>query len=235
MDHTVIVAAIGKHLDSLEKITSWALLVSLAVALAGLQGNDNIPIAGITFARKWAFNGTVGIYLFANLAITMLFLRIGELLLLVQGDKFGDAFATVATHSWIMNPYAYFGSGAVARSHSCEGYAMLIVLWWLCHSSLSTLIEGRPHINHKVLVVLFLGLGLVAMWSVQRVYFIVLERGAATLPSSLYEAVLNTSVERTIATFLGVGMGGLVYRVFQSIKLGAAATAAPGGTSDSAN
>ncbi len=117
-----------------------------------------------------------------------------------------------------MNPFAYFGGYGVTRLYNCEGFGLLIVMWWLCHASLTTLVDGSLLRQHKTLIAVFLGVGLVAMLSVERVYDIILERGSRTLPKNLFESISSTAVERRFAIFLGIAAGALLFRILQATK-----------------
>jgi hypothetical protein len=217
MDQSILVDAIGKHLDLLEKISVWALLLSLAIGWAGLQKKD-IAALGMTFARREAFAAAAAVYLFANMIIIVLFLRLGDLLLLVDAGTLPQAITKLSTHTWIMNPYSYFGGYAFSRTYSCEGFGLLIVLWWLCHASLGTLIDGSQTKKHTLLIGAFLLLGLAAMFAVQRVGWIVLHRGAKVLPTDLFDSISSTFPERTIETFLGIGIGGFLFGVVRVLQ-----------------
>ena len=217
MDQSIIVDAVSKHMDLLEKISVWALLLSLAIGWAGLQKKD-ITALGMTFARREAFAGAVAVYLFVNMIIIVLFLRLGDLFRLTDDKTFVQVFTRLATHTWIMNPFGYFGGDGLARTYSCEGFGLLIVLWWLCHASLTTLIDGRPTKRHTILIGVFLVLGLAAMFSVQRVGWIVLQRGSQLLPKDIFNSISLTLVERSISTYLGIGIGALLFRVTQRLR-----------------
>jgi hypothetical protein len=217
MDQTILIDAIGKHLDLLEKLTTWALLVSLAIGWAGLQKKD-ISALGMTFSRKEAFAAASALYLFANMIIVILFLRLGDLLLMIDDKGFAQAVTKLSSHTWIMNPYAYFGSTASARSYSYEGLGILIVLWWVCHASLSTLADGSQTRRQTILVGGFLLIGLGAMQSANRVFGIVLDRGSSILPPQVSAAMMSTIPERTVATFLGIGIGGLLFFIVRLLQ-----------------
>jgi len=210
MDQSILVDAVAKHMDLLEKISIWALFLSLAIGWAGLQKKD-ITALGLTFARKEAFAGVVAVYLFANMIIIVLFLRLGDLFRLIDDKTFSQALTRLATHTWIMNPFGYFGGNGLTRTYSCEGFGLLIVLWWLCHASLSTLIDGKPAKVHLLLIGIFLALGLSAMLSVQRVGWIVLSRAPHVLPKDIADSISSTLAERSLATYLGIGLGALLF------------------------
>lgn len=217
MDQAILIDSIGKHLDLLEKLSTWALFVSLAIGWAGLQKKD-ISALGMTFSRKEAFAAASALYLFANMVIVILFLRLSDLLMLIDDKGFAQAVTKLTSHTWIMNPYAYFGSTPSARSYSCEGFGILIVLWWICHASLSTLADGPQDRKQRILVGSFLLIGLGALYSVNRVFWIVLQRGRNLLPLQVFTSMRSTIPERGFAMFLGIGLGYFVFFVARLLQ-----------------
>jgi hypothetical protein len=218
MDQSLIVDAIGKHMDLLEKVSIWVFILSLAIGWAGLQ-KQNINALGITFARREAFAAAGAVYLFANTLMIVLFLRVGDLLRLADEKTFPQAFTRLTTHTWIMNPYAYFGSVGVPRTYSCEGFGLLIVLWWFGNASLSTLIDGARQRRHAILISAFLVLGFAGMLSIVRVFTIILERGSTSLPNDLCASFSSTLRLRSLSGLLGVGAGVLLFRAVSRLRL----------------
>ncbi len=217
MDQLMIVDAIGKHMDLLEKISIWALFLGLAIGWAGLQKKD-ITVLGITFARREAFRAAAAVYLFAEMILVILFLRIGDLLYLADEAMFPQAFTKLTTHTWILNPYSYFGSGGWSRTYNCEGIGLLIALWWLSHASLSTLIvDGVRKRGDVILIRAFLALGIAGLFFIARVFWIVQTRGATFLPANLYEPFSATIIYRSLAALLAIGIGVLLYRAKERI------------------
>ncbi len=117
MDPSAVIESISKHLDVLEKISDWAVFVSLALAWAGVQKKD-ISALGMTFARKQAFTVAVTIYLFVNMGVLIPFLRLGDLLLLLDAKNFVLAVTKLTTHTWAMNPFAFFGNTGLSRFYN---------------------------------------------------------------------------------------------------------------------
>lgn len=116
----------------------------------------------------------------------------------------------MATHSWVLNPFSFFGTSGLARFHSAEGYGLLIATWWLCNASLSTLMDEKRNRAAPLVLGLFLAIGLGSMVAMNRVYGLALE-GLRTAAPALYAAALNTSVERTVGNGLGIVVGGLIF------------------------
>jgi hypothetical protein len=210
MNSEVVLDAIGKHLDALASTVNWIIVFAAVVSWAGIRKESSIEVFGVKVERRLAFLVSSTIYLIANVMVLILFLRIGDLLLLVEPSKVTNAVARLATHPWLLNPYSYFGGGWLASFHSCEGYGLLIATWWLCNTSMSTLVEDKGSKVGKIMLGIFLGLGLLTMQAIQRGYGIVLLR-LSTTDASLFQGIQGTVAERNLGDFLGIAVGGLFF------------------------
>lgn len=206
----VIIDAISSHLDLAEGFVNWALLFAAAIAWTGLQKKREIEAFHVTVDRRNAFVAVAVLYLFATMALAVIFLRIGDLVALLDGAHFSEGVSTLGTHRWLLNPFSYFGQSAIARGHSGEGYGLLIVVWWLCNSSLYTLMDDKRSRRAKTLLAFFLGVGLLAMVSIQRVYQLLVVR-AELFDKPFHDAIVATGMERFLAAFLGIAAGGLLF------------------------
>ncbi len=215
MNQDIIVQALGKHLDALQTILNSIILLAAATAWAGISRQQEIEALKIKFQRRHAFFAASGLYLIANIIVLILFLRIGDLFALVDNAHLIAGVSTLATHAWILNPFGYFGSSALGRFHSGEGFGLLIVTWWLCNASLYTLVDKKRSFASQVLIAVFLAVGLLSMLAVERDYMIILTRiqHEATLTQQLKSTVL----ERTVGTFLGIGVGSLAFNVISRL------------------
>jgi hypothetical protein len=210
MEQEVILEAIGKHLDAVESTVNWIVLFAVAVSWAGIRKERNIEAFGLKVERRLAFFVASAIYLIANMMVLVFFLRIGDLLLLVEEAKLPKAVTTLATHSWLLNPYSYFGDTAIARLHSCEGYGLLIATWWLCNTSMSTLMEDKRSRTGQVMLGIFLVIGLLSMQTIQRGYQIVQDRLSGPYPQLSHD-IGATNAERLVGICLGIIVGGLLF------------------------
>lgn len=210
MDQGTIVEAVSSHLDSLESIFNWAILLAIAVAWAGIQRQQQIEALGLKLKRRDAFFALSALFLVANVAVLILLLRVGDLLALVDAEHFGEALARAATHTWILNPFACFGDGWAGRLTSGEGFGLLIVVWWLCNAALHSILDGSNSHVTRVLLFLFLGVGLASMLAIQRVYGIGLER-AEGIDAQLHAAIASTTIVRMVGCLLGTGVGALLF------------------------
>jgi hypothetical protein len=209
MNQEVLVKAVVSQLDALEKIFSWAIILAIAVAWAGVRRATHIEALGLKFLRREAFYAVSALFLVANVAVLILLLRIGDLLWIVDDKHFAESLTNLATHSWVLNPFSYFGSSAAARLTSGEGFGLLIVVRWLCNASISTLLDTQTR-KSKMLLGLFLFVGLSSMVAIERVYRVALIR-SVSVDNALYQNLAATKTERTIGTWLGITVGGLTF------------------------
>lgn len=86
---------------------------------------------------------------------------------------------------------------------------MLIVAWWFANSSLFGLLDNASGLVATPLQGLFMAIGLGSMLAINRVYSITMSRAEAIAPD-VYTKLKKTQVERSFATFAGIGIGGVV-------------------------
>lgn len=210
MDQEIIVTSIGEHLDTIESYLNWAILFAVAAAWGGVHREPEIEVLGTKVNRRHAFFAAAVLFLVANMAVFILFLRIGSLLELLAPNYRIQGITALATDTWVLNPFSFFGTSAVARFHSGEGFGLLIVVWWLCNTALSTLMDDKSNWRARFLLILFLGLGLASMLSIQRVYGISLNL-LEEIDPQFYAAASRTISERIIGSYLGILVGGLIF------------------------
>lgn len=218
MNQDVIIEALGEHLDAIETYVNGLAILAVAAAWAGVQRSRDVEVLGAKFDRRHAFWALAVLYLVGNMAILILFLRVGDLVALLDPGHVVKGVTELATHSWVLNPFSYFGTSGVARFHSAEGYGLLIATWWLCNASLSTLMDDKRNRAAHLLLSLFLAIGLGSMLAMDRVYGIVLNALRAPAPA-LFTAVAHTVVERGIGNGLGIAVGGLIFVATNRLQL----------------
>jgi hypothetical protein len=211
VDQEAIVEAIGAHLDQLQVYVEWVILFALATAWAGIQRERTIEALGLKFDRRHAFVGVGALYVLANIAVLVLVLRIGDLILLVDHGHLTKAISSLTTHPWVLNPFGYFGDTWIARIHSGQGLGLLIFVWWLCHVSLSTLMDDKKHRIYRVLNRIFLAIGVTAIVAIQRVGWIALAHVRAT-DTIFAEGIGRTLPERIVISLFASIVGVLVFR-----------------------
>ena len=78
MDQEKIVEGVGSHLDSFNKTLGLALLAALGFALAGLSDVDPVKALGFEIVKLNAFVVAAIFYIFINLKILGVLLRLGN-------------------------------------------------------------------------------------------------------------------------------------------------------------
>lgn len=211
-----IVDAIGKHLNQLKSVISWFVLLALVFVWASLSNADPIKALGIEISRQHAFYVAAIIYSLLNIRVLDVLLRIGDLVNLLDDDHIVDGLSKMAFHSFVANPFSYFGDGLVARLHSCKGFGLLIITWWFANSSLFGLQDSAIGIVANPLQGLFLAIGLSSMMSIHRIYAVILKRTETVAPE-INAKLKESQGERAIATFLGIGIGSLIAFLVMSL------------------
>ena len=201
-----VIDTIKDNMDMLENMFSWAILIALTIGWAGLIKQGDIEIIGIKVKRKYAFYLVATLYLVVNIALIILFARLGELLLLLDNANFIEGLSKVTIHTWLLNPYSFFGYSILSRGFSSLGYGLLIFCWWICYTSLYLLRDGKETSTTKTLPILFLVVGLLALIIINRNYDIISLR-LADINSEFYNAINATRTERTVVGLVGIGLG----------------------------
>jgi hypothetical protein len=210
MDQETLVDALTKHLDLLQSYLETTMLLAVAAAWAGVRRAREIEAFGTKFDRRHAFWALAAIYLVANVTVLELFLRIGDLIALIDRTGFPKAFTRIATHPWILNPFASFDHSTVAKVYASEGYGLLIATWWLCNTSLSTLMDDKKNRIAVALLVIFVAVGLASILAIERAQAILLVRLHAWAPQ-LGHDVDDTRPERVAGTIIGITVGLLLF------------------------
>jgi hypothetical protein len=212
MEQEVLIQSIGNHVDYLQSIFNWAIILSIVIAWAGIERKKEIEALGLKIARAHAFYAICSLYLIVNVIVLIIFLRMADLLLLIDDKNFTKGLSTLTTHSWILNPFSYFGESSLARFYSCQGTGLLIVVWWLANASLSTLKDNKKSKSTLFLSVVFLLVGLSSLWAIYRVYMVIQNR-LIHINHDLSKTFSNVFLESVLASFLGVAVGVLAFIV----------------------
>jgi hypothetical protein len=216
-EQDAVVKSLGDQLSALESIIKWSVLIAIPVAWAGIRRDEVIKAGFLEIQRKYAFYAVATLFVIVNVACLVLFLRVGELIVLLEDKNLTKGLSGIAFHSWPFNPFSYYGGGFLARLQSCAGFGLLIVIWWIAYSALATFREG---VSYKVFVCfggVFLGFGLATMRAIYRDYSIILDRLSISNPR-LYAAVSDTIPERTVAAFVGIGVGGMIFTLTYNLQ-----------------
>lgn len=215
MDQDILISAIAGQLNGLSSLISTTVGLALIAAWTGLQGEDKVSVFSLSLKRQHAFYILGASFITANATAIIYFLRLADIIAQVDDAHLAEALATLGTSAWPYNPFAYFGDSGLSLLHSSFGYGMLIVIWWIGFIALSLLTEYPTHkIAERLVMVAFLLVGLASMSAIQIVFFEVMRRvgeNAAIFPID----VQANLIARTTLTFVGIGIGGLLFYLAQ--------------------
>lgn len=207
MDEQLLSEAITKQMDALEGYVNAVVLLAVAAAWGGLRRAQELEAFGLKFNRRHAFWILGVTYLIANVAALVLFLRIRDLLGLVQNGTFVRAFTGLALHPWVLNPFSFFGGQTLsAKLHSSGGWGLLILTWWVCNTSLATLMDDKRNSLALALMAAFVIIGLgatVAIYEAQQTVF----RRLAEVAPELLRQVEGARPLRMAGTLFGIATG----------------------------
>jgi len=167
LNQELIAKAIEGQLDATEKLVTWLVLVTIAMAWNAVQRARAFEVAGLKIKRANAMAVLAWVYALSSIGIAVFLIRIHELLRFAQGAGFKDAALILFTHSWLLNPFAYFGDDLFARLACASGFGLWAVIWWACLYSMRMLGEGADESGDEQvrvpLAIFLLSSGLIAL------------------------------------------------------------------------
>ena len=210
MDAETVIESVADHMDALQDLFSWAILLAFAVAWAGLRDAEEIEIGELSFDRHSAFHVVAGLYFVANLAILAILARLHGLLLQLTGEHYVEAYSSLATHAWILNPFAFVGDSFVPALAAQWGIGLLITSWWICLTSVMVL-RGKAGLRSAFAhSVPFYATGIFSLVMFYRLYRFNLSRLEPLAPT-VYEGVRATAAGRYVGIGAGTAAGLLLF------------------------
>jgi hypothetical protein len=210
MNSEVIIGAVNACLNSLESFVTATILLAIAVIWPALRNRDTLEFLSMKVERQYAFPVLSMVYIFLNTAILILFLRLCFLVdLLGHGIESAKALDTIVTHSWILNPYSYFGKSLPAVLYASTTYGLLIVVWWFCFASLHALGDSPGSYAQKLTEGIFLAIGVAAMGAMQWAGILMYLRIDSDLRG--YEGIHAVFVGKAIMSFVSIGLGAILF------------------------
>jgi hypothetical protein len=216
LNQDAVVEALGKHLDALQTVFNSIILLAVAIAWAGISHQSEIQALSIKFKRRDAFFVASGLYLIANVVVLILFRRIGDLFVLLDNSHTASGFSTIAIHSWILNPFSYFGSSIVARLCSGGGIGLLCFTWYLCNASLYTLDDKLHPSAAKIIMGSFSALGVLSLMAIVSDHQIIIRQ--VGFHSAIGDQFRITMIERMGGTLAGIGGGALTFKAIRRLS-----------------
>lgn len=168
MDQDSLLAAITNQLDSLESLTNAGVLLAVVAAWAGVRNSPEVEVLGTKIERRYAFGVLAAVFLMANGSILIHFLRLGDVLALLDQAHIRAGVTRMVTHSWILNPFAHFADAGLSRALQTGSIGLLVVVWWLCNTALWLLLGSTPGIRPLVLLGVFFMIGLGVLAAINR-------------------------------------------------------------------
>jgi hypothetical protein len=210
MDQAVIVGAITDHLDAIESSTNATIVLALVVAWAGIQRSRQVEVLGTKIDRRYAFGVISAIYLLANGAVLILFLRVGDLLRRLDTDHAREGVSRLITHSWILNPFAHFADAGPSRVLQSGAIGVLVVFWWLCTTSLWILLSDKRNRRALIFLATFAALGLGSLVAINRATIAAIEILGGVDVRAATELGRGLAIDWRVG-ILGVGIGVLLF------------------------
>ncbi len=132
-DPDLIIDALGKHMDQIQKITRWWLAI-LPILIGSVFDNNvplkifnhDIPIDKIIYFAHTAF-------IFVNGSVFFWFKRIEKLVLLLEDrENFIKGLSKLSTHTLFFNPFSFLGSKKNSyRGMNINFYVSVLMLFIL--------------------------------------------------------------------------------------------------------
>jgi hypothetical protein len=218
MHQETVIAAIGAQLDALSSLLSTTIALALLAAWAGIHGASKVTVFSLEVERPHAFYILAASFILVNITAIIYFLRLADLLSVVQDANLAQALTALGTHSWAYNPYAYFGPSPMSLIQSGFGYGVMIVIWWIGYATLSLLTDFLPKRRlDRAIMQGFFAVGLTSMGAIQWVYYVVLGRLRTPQFEQFIDVEANVVV-RTVFTFAGIGVGALIFAAAQRTR-----------------
>ena len=210
MESDVLINAIGSHLDALQSTVNTSVGLALVAAWAGFQKEREISVFALKATRGQALHLLGLVFIFTNVTALILFLRLADLLYLVDAVEIDKAITAIATHKWVFNPFAQFTSTPLSIINSCFGYGALIVIWWIGYTCLALLNDNKRSFIFSMIGAVFLAVGLASMLAISHCFMVLAER-LSDASAEIQAAAVMLFWPKQITSFLGIGLGGLVF------------------------
>jgi hypothetical protein len=201
-----VIDSLGAHMDALQAIFSWGVVLALGIGWAGIRNATKIEIGKLEMGRREAFYVASVAYALGVMAFVLALLRIKVMLEAVPDAEYVEAYSKVATHEWLQNPFGFFGKSADAQASSAGGIGMLVVGWWICATAVGSLRIDDFRIWRLVWLAPFYAVGLFSLWLIWLIYVLNLKRLQAVAPT-LYGELDATADWRWIAAWAGLLVG----------------------------
>ncbi len=206
MDEKTLLEAVAGHVGLLSSLQWWMLVTALAAIYMVVAGKDELDLKFFKARRENAAALLGALYLIVTAAIFVVLVRLYGLIEALPDAQILAAFTKIATHSWLFNPFAYFGDWWPYKFVSLASLLALVVAWFFGFASLSLPEAKRGRARAAaVFSTVFVALSVVNLIAVQQVYFLLEGRTALVKPE--LSAALTSLKESRLSV---IEWGGIV-------------------------
>jgi hypothetical protein len=220
--------ALPKTLDAMST-TMCVLLPIAAIVIWAALTKKTFKIGDFEFELSNAFWPVLLVFVGANLILLFNLVQLGSALQRLTTASVEEGITRIWYHSWVLNPFCYFGDEATERTACLFGYGSLILAWWVCFLAVASLLNYRPSEKSKsednevqeirtitqlpLLIPITTGLG--AMAAIGRVYKIIGLRGNEVhgIPIAAFQASLPT---RETIGLVAIAVGLMIFVLMEN-------------------
>ena len=206
MDEKTLLEAVSGHVGLLEGLQWWMLVTAMAAIYMVAADKDELDLKFFKVKRENAAELLGALYLVATTAFFVVLVRLYGLIEALPDAQIPAAVTKILTHSWLFNPFAYFGDSPLYQFASLASLLALIAVWFLGPASLALPEAKRGRATGAaVFSVVFVALSISVLIVMQQVYFLLESRTAQVKPE--LSAALAALKESRLSV---IGWGSLV-------------------------
>ena len=224
MDDKIVLDAINGHMSLLSSLQSWMLVTAIATIYMAASSGDELDLKIVKAKRHNAAILVVTLYLVIMVAVLIAMTRVYGLLELLPSAKVSEAFSAIATQSWLLNPFSYFGNSFFPQFTTWVSLAGLLIVWAIVFASTSVITGSFQRLEY------WFGAGFVALSAATLVAIQQIERLLVS-KTAVINPGLSTTIESLRRTRLAISLWGGVAAVVVAVAvvaiIGRRATAAP--------
>ena len=207
MDEKTLLDAVSQHIGLLSGLQWWMLVTAMATIYMVVNRKDELDLKFFKVTKEDAAVLVGALYVIVTAGIFVALIRLHGLLGMLPESQLPAAVTEIVTHSWLFNPFAYFGSAGLYKFTALASLAAFIVAWCLGFVALS-LLGGKYPRAHVILLIFHFALSLVTLAALQQVYFLMVEKTAQAAPE--LSATLASMSQTRLSWLKWVGGLGLL-------------------------
>jgi hypothetical protein len=198
---------------------------AIAAILADAAADQKLDFLGFKLDLTGAFGIAGSAFLLATFVLCQTSWRMADLLRNADDAKSAELLSALFTHSWSLNPFAYYGARRFAVAHAALGAGLLALAWWTMLIALEQLKSrwGEPGAYGYFLLYGYPAGGLISLASVAYVHRVVSRKMAALVAAgqpewqSAREGFRATGIARLAYAALASVLGALALYAFTHI------------------